>query len=175
MITGGVLPYTDKWLRCFHWALFEYRVDRKRRFIVTNTHWGLTPSKRMENSKLMQKYVAKLKKKYNVPIISTGDFNSSVGSPELSGFISAAGMKDVMENAPDAIGRNMSSWIMIKYFNAPFKKVKHIDHILYPSEMKIHSAKLLFYSPLMRISDHLPLVADLSFAAAPRKSRESGK
>ena len=77
-IDGGEMKYTDLRIRCLRWTLLE-EIKTQRKLMITNTHWDLTVPKRMANSQLMAKYIAELAKRFpGVPIICTGDFNSTV-------------------------------------------------------------------------------------------------
>lgn len=158
-ITGGLLPYTDNWLRCFHWALFEERKG-KRRFIVTNTHWDLTSAKRMKNAKLMREFVQDLVRRYRCPVISTGDFNCETDTPEFTAFASHVKMFDAMEIAHRVKNKFVGSAYDIRFINAPLRK-KHIDHILCTDQFKVLSAELVVHPCLLSCSDHFPLIADL--------------
>ena len=161
-LDGGVLKFTDLWLRCFHWALFE-DMTNGRRFIVSNTHWALTAEKRTDNAKVMAKYVRMLEKKYRVPVICTGDFNCRTYNQELQLFLEKSGMQDSVKVADRRENSDLGSCFYISYFNQPARK-GHIDHVTVPSGVRVLSSRLVLDKQLLKDSDHLPLIVDLSLS-----------
>ncbi len=159
-LDGGILPYTDKWIRCLHWALFE-DIKTKERFLFTNTHWDLSVPKRLKNSRMMSEYLKDLKARYDVPIICTGDFNSNTDSEELNLLLKSVGLNDAMLKAPVKENAEISSWYWPINSTTPYKNVKHIDHILVSPELTPLLARLIIDEKLLKASDHLPIVVDL--------------
>lgn len=170
-IDGGVMKYTDLRIRCLRWTLLE-EIKTQRKLLITNTHWDLTVPKRMANSQLMIQYITELKKRFpGVPVICTGDFNSTVGSGELKQLLQQTNLPDSVESA-----RKVENNTFCSYVN-PQKGVinpnlLHIDHILVPATATVLSAKLLYSPETMRASDHLPLLADIILAAPAAKSKQ---
>ncbi len=159
-IDGGILPFTDRWIRCLHWVLLEDRRTSER-FIFTNTHWDLSVPKRLKNSRMMCDYLRILTARYNVPVICTGDFNSSVESAELNNLMKTMSLKDAVAVAPVTENKNIASSFWPVITTAPYKNVKHIDHVLVSPELTPLSARLILDKKLLNVSDHLPLVVDL--------------
>ena len=160
-LDGDVLKFTDMWLRCFHWAMFE-DIASGRRFIVTNTHWALTVEQRIDNAELMVKYVRELEKKYKVPVFCTGDFNSRLASQELQLFLKKSGMADSVAVAEHKENDVIGSCFATAFYHLPMKN-GHIDHVLVPAGVQVQASKLILDEKLLKPSDHLPLVVDISF------------
>ena len=162
-IDGGVMKYTDLRIRCLRWTLLE-EIKTQRKLMITNTHWDLTVPKRMANSQLMAKYIAELAKRFpGVPVICTGDFNSTVESDELKALLQKTSLQDSVDIAGKVENKFTCSVINAKLgVLRPSKR--HIDHILVPQNAKVFSAKLLYDKVTMRASDHLPLLADIKLA-----------
>ena len=159
-LDGGVLKFTDMWLRCFHWAMFE-DLTNGRRFIVSNTHWALTVEKRIDNAKVMVEYIRMLEKKYGVPVFCTGDFNCRTYNQELQLFLNKSGMMDSVAIAGQKENPDLGSCFSITYFSHPARK-GHIDHVIVPAGTQVLSSRLVLDKKLLKDSDHLPLVVDLS-------------
>ncbi len=159
-LDGGILPYTDKWIRCLHWALLE-DINTKERFLFTNTHWDLSIPKRLKNSRMMSAYLKDLTAKYDVPVICTGDFNSNTDSEELKELLKSTRLKNAVLEAPMKENDGISSCYWPVVSSTPYKGVKHIDHVLVSPELTLLSARLVLDRKLLEASDHLPLVVDL--------------
>ena len=159
-IDGGEMKYTDLRIRCLRWTLLE-EIKTQRKLLITNTHWDLTVPKRMANSQLMVQYIAELKKRFpGVPVICTGDFNSTAESDELKELLKNTALLDSVDIAGKTENKFTCSFIDAKRGVLRASK-RHIDHILVPQGSTVLSAKLLYSSETMRASDHLPLLADI--------------
>ena len=170
-IDGGVMKYTDLRIRCLRWTLLE-EIKTQRKLLITNTHWDLTVPKRMANSQLMVQYIAELKKRFpGVPVICTGDFNSTVESTELTQLLQKTNLLDSVDIAGKTENKFTCSVIDAKLgVLRPSKR--HIDHILVPAGTTVLSSKLLYSPVTMRASDHLPLLADVILAEPAAKSKQ---
>ncbi len=160
LVEHGILPFTDKWIRCLQWALLE-DVKTQARFIFTNTHWDLTVPTRQANARMMSGYLKDLKAKYKAPIICTGDFNADTDSAEIKELLASANLTDAMLGAPVKENAGISSWYWPITSMTPYKGLKQIDHVLTSSELAPLSARLVLDRKLLEASDHLPLVVDL--------------
>lgn len=160
-LDGGVFPFTDPRLRCLHWALFE-NIQTGKRFILTNTHWDLTPEKRMANAKQMVEYIAQLQEKYEVPVICTGDFNADTASTEFKQLLKIAKLQDAMVTAPHKENNRIASCYAPEYQAAPSRDEAQIDHILFSEKVSPLSARLILDETLLLASDHLPLITDFA-------------
>lgn len=155
---GGLRPFTDRWIRCFHWARFQH-ISSGKHFIVTNTHWDLTTAKRLKNADLMAGFIQELQKQYpHDPIICTGDFNSNIRSREFNLFLQKTGMQDTMQTAPRRENADLASYLDLRYFDAPEKKLQ-IDHIT-SWGIPPGTARLLLWQEAHFLSDHLPVMTD---------------
>jgi len=159
-IDGGVMKYTDLRIRCLRWTLLE-EIKTQRKLIITNTHWDLTVPKRMANSQLMVQYIAELQKRFpDVPVICTGDFNSTVESTELKELLQKTSLLDSVDIAGKTENKFTGSYASPK-LGVPHSGKRHIDHILVPKGSTVLGSKLLYGKVIMRASDHLPLLADI--------------
>ncbi len=161
-IEAGLIPYTDSWLRCLHWAVLE-EIESGRRLILTNTHWDLTSGKRMENAKLMEQYLADLKARFNLPVICTGDFNCVKDSPEFEHILNAAALRDAIFSSPYKENDMISSHFNPRYYTSPCAGSNLIDHVLTSCEFEPLAARFVLDKKLMSASDHLPLIADFKW------------
>lgn len=162
-VGGGLLPYTDKTLRCLRYALLEDLKSGKK-YLVTNTHWDLTVAKRLANSKLMIEYIKKLQAEHpGVPVICTGDFNSYVEHEEMQLFLKNTGFADTVVAAGVKENKDMGSFVPPRFAVRPVLTRKHIDHVVISNDFDVLSAKLMVGPALFLSSDHLPVVSDLKF------------
>ena len=162
-VTGGHHPFysnRNSLLRCFYWVMLE-DLKTKKRFIFANTHWDLNVPLRIQNAEKMSGFVLELRKKYDLPIICTGDYNSNVDSRELQLFLQKSGLADAVSTASYTENRDLASYYSPKYFTAPpWKEKKHIDHIIATKDLVPLSARLVLDKKLLLSSDHLPLIVD---------------
>ena len=80
-------------LRVACWGLFE-RISDGKRFIVVNTHWDLTPEQRLSDARQQAAVMKKVLEKYDVPVFSTGDFNSNENSAEFNEYLNLTDFAD---------------------------------------------------------------------------------
>lgn len=147
-------------IRCLVWCLFQ-EIGSDRKIIITNTHWELNETARLMNARKMAEYIAALQKKYpGVPIVSTGDFNTSVHRDDLKLFFQLSSMKDAIEHAPYTENKQISSFWFPAYAKYPSRGGRHIDHIISTDELHLVGAKLIVGGITYEASDHLPVVAD---------------
>ena len=162
-VDGGVMKYTDLLIRCLRWTLLE-EIKTQRKLLITNTHWDLTIPKRMANSQLMIQHLAELKKRFpGVPVICTGDFNSTVESGELKQLLQHSQLVDSVDIAGKVENKFTCSVINAK-LGVLRPNMRHIDHILLPQGSTVLSSKLLYGKIPVQASDHLPLIADIKLA-----------
>ncbi|MFN2354057.1 MAG: endonuclease/exonuclease/phosphatase family protein [Desulfopila sp.] len=87
-----------------------------------------------------------LLKNVDKPVILAGDFNTFRGSDELELFLAATGLKSA----------NPNGWPS----HPSHSPHRQLDFILHSKELQIHS----FAIPEIQLSDHSPLICDLSYA-----------
>lgn len=161
-LTGDTGSFRDKpnGIRCLSWSLFE-EISTGKKIIITNTHWDLNETQRIDNAKRMSRYLAELKEKYpGVPIICTGDYNTHVDKEALPVLLRETGLRDAVENAPITENKQVCSYFDPRYYRIPPTGGKHIDHILATDDMIPLSAKLIAGEIVFEASDHLPIIAD---------------
>ncbi len=160
-LDGGIRPFLDRWIRCFHWALLEEKATGKR-LIVANTHWSLTEAARIKSAKRMAGFIAELRVQYGVPIVCTGDYNATVKSPSFRTLIAESGFRDAMTTAPVTENHDLRSYYWPVLLTSPQKGLhEHIDHIVVSPDLTPLAARLIVSPRLTEASDHFPIVVDL--------------
>ncbi len=165
VIEHGVKEYSvgnSTKLRLMSWALFE-KLDSGKRFIVINTHWDLTTNDdkgyRTAHSKEMAAYALELEKKYDAPIITTGDYNSNESSSMYKNFVNTTGFHEAKYTAKvinlacktyHNLGTSVST--------AP---AESIDHIFGSSKVEFLYFDVLVNKIVTNASDHNPIYADI--------------
>ncbi len=168
-LDGGIEPYLDRWIRCLHWALLEEKSTGKK-LILTNTHWSLTELQRVNSALKMSEFVKTLAKKYNAPVVCTGDFNSTVKDPSFQLFLERTAYRDAMASAQIKENNNFSSFAYPPIATAPYPGEQHIDHVVISHEWTPLAARLILAPHLAEASDHFPLVVDLGPAKSEAPS-----
>ena len=175
LIESGVKPFVNKgnqYMKTMSWAYFEHKESGKR-FVLLNTHFeapGNDDAEKAENleyrKKQAEEYVAfveELEAKYNVPVLGTGDFNSTEGSDRANKHKPYATLVEKLHEAKytaDKISRPCTTWhtfgSMVSIANAG-----SFDHIFGTDRVKFKYFNTLVDSFLMKTSDHCPIYADL--------------
>ena len=150
-------------IRIASWACFE-KLDDGKRFVAVNTHWDIT--KFVENvifqAEEMAGIVLELGKKYDCPVITTGDYNRKEDSEEYKRFIELTGYHEAKYTAA-VIERAHST------FHKPFPlgmmpniEVKEsIDHIFGSPDAEFLFFTILVDQIVLDNSDHCPIYADI--------------
>jgi len=158
--------YNSKRLRVINMGLFETIKDGKR-FIVTDTHFNANhKDATTENKNRVQQateFIAKIdeyRKKYNCPIVMTGDFNSKDGTDPYKKI-----MSDTLISEAKYTAKTKGS-IFLTYHNLgtmPGSAVESIDHIFYTGAITPLYYTTLIDQYLVVSSDHCPIYADFKF------------
>ncbi len=165
VIEHGVKEYSkgnSKKLRLMSWALFE-KLDSGKRFIVINTHWDLSGNDdkgyRTTHSKEMAAYAIELEKKYDCPIITTGDYNATEETTMYKNFVSTTGFHEAKYTAK-VINRACKTYHTL---GTPVStaKANSIDHIFGSSRAEFLYYDVLVNTIVTNASDHNPIYADI--------------
>ncbi len=152
--------------RVFVVAIFEKLSDGKQ-FIVTNVHPA--PSSREEEYPRHMstftgyaEYILEIYK--DLPIIMTGDFNTSEQSEYYTNLMNDTGVKDAKYEAETLI-RNYNTYAG---FN---KKASNngkscIDHIFVNNNVSVKTFDVVVDDGVEKISDHVPIYTDIIFKEA---------
>lgn len=128
--------------RTVMWAVFQVKTSGER-FMVLGSHF--TSERELENIRVKQAQIMisimnELKKKYDVPAIITGDFNTLKGDAGYQAIIDGTGFKSALET----------------------ESAKVFDHIFYDSNLLELKLSLLEKGKHTEMaSDHSPILADL--------------
>lgn len=168
--------YTKTNTKSLTWAVFE-DIKTGKRFAVVNAHYALVSSSydlpagytnavegaqwREDNSRQMLERAQLIKDKYeNIPVFLTGDFNSNATSKAIQL------LDEVFDDAIDAATVSSSTGVSSGHGNpgqAPSTKLP-IDHVFVdPALVTVYTHKILTDKSSLAISDHSPVVVDLSF------------
>lgn len=154
---------TDRRTRRIEWALFE-RIDNGKQFIAVSTHFDLLHENKIaEELPILQSqaehlsaFTETLSKKYNCPVILTGDYNSmedtlktrDVDAKEIYIYLSEK-LTDVKKSALRAKSGNGWSLSEPVY-----------DHIFLKGDCDVTLFRLLSDLSFSEMSDHYPIFAD---------------
>lgn len=145
-------------LRVACWGLFE-RISDGKRFIVVNTHWDLTPEQRLSDARQQAAVMKKVLEKYNVPVFSTGDFNSNENSAEFNEYLNLTDFADSI-----AVAETVSAGT--KGFHAvgsapDGSQSQIIDHITISKSVKVLHYRTVKDTIALESSDHCPVIIDV--------------
>lgn len=151
---GGNSPH----LRVACWGLFE-RISDGKRFIVVNTHWDLTPEQRLSDARQQAAVIKAVLEKYNVPVFSTGDFNSNENSAEFNEYLNLTDFADSI-----AVAKKVSAGT--KGFHAvgaapDGSQSQIIDHITVSKNVNVLYYRTVKDTIALESSDHCPVYIDV--------------
>lgn len=175
---SGTREYTSahvKYMRTISWALFE-KVEGKEQFIVVNTHYEAPGKNAEEKAEYLEhrkkqtadmiKFLVELEDKYDLPILLTGDFNTTEGNDKTGHHspywnIINSGMHEAKHSA-DVIKRACSTWHELgsSVSTAP---AGSFDHIFGNDKVKFKYFNTLVDKMLIDAADHCPIYADVKF------------
>lgn len=178
LVEFGQQPYSESdsiSARTITWALFETKDGSATRFIVTTTHWGLTEEHRLIHAQDLAKRINKLREKYKVPVIATGDFNTREGTQPYLDLAGTAGLASAKltagkrglacETSHKLISDETEMHILgpASFTDTHVGPATSIDHIF-----STDGAKALYYDTAIDeaalfVSDHCLIYADYMF------------
>ncbi len=165
VVEHGVKEYSkgnSKKLRLMSWALFE-KLDSGKRFVVINTHWDLGSNDdkgyRDTHSKEMAAFAIELEKKYDCPIITTGDYNANESSSMYKNFVETTEFHEAKYTAK-VINRACKTYHAL---GTPVStaKAESIDHIFGSGKVEFLYYDVLINNIVTNASDHNPIYADI--------------
>lgn len=163
MIAGGTKVFSggnDPRLRLATWALFEMKATSKR-FVVMTTHWdlGKNPQFQQIHSDEMAALALMLGERYQVPVITTGDYNVNEASPYYANFLQKTGYSDAKFSAAVI---NRACQTTHKIGTTPSSKAANaIDHIFGSPQVQFLYFNVLLDQSVIETSDHCPIYADI--------------
>lgn len=168
--------YTKTNTKSLTWAVFE-EIKTGKRFAVVNAHYALVSSSydlpagytnavegaqwRNDNSRQMLERAQAVKDKYgNIPVFLTGDLNSNSTQESIQM------LEKVFTDAINAATVSSSTGVSSGHGSpgqAPSSKLP-IDHVFVDTDLvTVYTHKILTDKSSLAISDHSPVVVDLSF------------
>ncbi len=156
-----VYPMGNQRIRIATW-LYLYHKATDRHFVLMSTHWDTKACNRLPQAEIMAELVLELEKKFNCPVICTGDFNAKEDSNAFKTFIRLSGHKDAKFNCPLPIN-NCFTGHPIGTWEPEFEGTLCIDHITTVQSMQILHYEAVLNETVIHLSDHLPLYADMKF------------
>lgn len=168
--------YTKTNTKSLTWAVFE-EIETGKRFAVVNAHYALVSSSydlpagytnavegaqwRNDNSRQMLERAQAVKDKYgNIPVFLTGDLNSNSTQESIQM------LEKVFTDAINAATVSSSTGVSSGHGSpgqAPSSKLP-IDHVFVDTDLvTVYTHKILTDKSSLAISDHSPVVVDLSF------------
>jgi len=148
-------------IRVLSVAVFE-TLDSKEQFVVTNTHPDV--ASREDAYKCDMYYLTKyakqeLEKYKDLPVILTGDFNTTEQSEYYTNFMTDTGVKDVKYEA-ETMAKNYNTFSGLR---KPPKEGNTgcIDHIFVNDNVTVKLYDVVTDHNVENASDHIPIYADI--------------
>ena len=157
------LPVVGNGHRTMSWGYFERKSDGVR-FVAINTH--LNPgdkdsdmSERVVQAGEMAKLVLSMQKKYQCPVITTGDYNSRLSEAPIKTYMENSGMLDACQSAK-VVNRSIKTTheLFTQSHRGPGEA---IDHVFASSDVELLFYNVLIDECLAPSSDHNPIYVDV--------------
>ncbi len=149
-------------IRVFSVAVFEKLSDGKR-FVVTNTHPAPASQNYEGNFAEIMKIAPREFEKYrDLPIIMTGDFNTSETHVNYKKLMDTLGFKDTKYDA-ETLVRRYNTFMKSGWGGKPQQGDNCIDHIFINDHAHAKLFNVIIDHNVEKISDHLPIYADIEF------------
>ncbi len=157
------------------WAILENTSSGKQ-FAITNTHLTVMadtydPGKdnatdgvimRRENCEAVAAVIERIRQKDpNMPIISTGDWNTPHNGEALLPMMEVAGMQNSYDVAEKKSNSTSNTGHTIDQL--PLSNSYRIDHIFTSGELRVAMHSIVVNSRVVCGSDHCPIYADIIF------------
>lgn len=144
-------PLINVFFQSRHAIWCSVTLDDKQLYFI-NTHLGLRPKDRLMqiNGLLDETWLGKAQKD-NCPIIVCGDLNA--GPKSVTCTKMSRCFREVRSHLP---GKKMKTFSSVL-------PVFALDHIFFSEHFEVTSVKVPFNALTRRASDHLPVIADLTF------------
>ena len=152
-------------LRVLSWGYFERKSDGAR-FVAINTHWNVGDANdaqktadQVAQATEMAEFVLSMQKKYNCPIISTGDYNSRLSQDPIKTYMTNSGMVDACQSAK-VVNRSIKTTHTL-FTESHRGAGEAIDHVFASPEVELLFYNVLIDECLAPSSDHNPIYADI--------------
>ena len=148
------------------WGYFEHKVSGEK-FVVINTHLDLRNKEepyltnRATQAAEMAAFINEMKERYNCPVITTGDYNTTEAE---DGYKTITGVAQVSEAKYTAKKINRQC---VTYHDlgktVSVSKANSIDHIFGTDRVEFMYFNVLVDKTVINASDHCPIYADVKF------------
>ena len=152
---------TNSDIRVLSVAVFE-RISDGYKFVVTNTHPAppkTQAEKYMQHMNKLYDLVKAEMRKYNMPIIMTGDFNTTEQTSYYTAFMKNVGVKDAKYEAKTLVKDYCT---FSGYKTKPKEGNSYcIDHIFVNDKAEVEKFDIVIDHSVEEASDHIPIYADI--------------
>ncbi len=147
-------------IRVFSVAVFE-KLDDGKRFVVTNTHPAPASQNYDEHFAQIMKIGPKEMEKYkDLPVIMTGDFNTSETIGNYKKLMDELGVKDAKYDA-ETLVRRYNTFMNPGWGGQVKEGDSCIDHIFLNQNAHAKLFNIVIDHKVEKTSDHLPIYADI--------------
>lgn len=149
-------------MRIVDFALFQHRASQKK-FVVFNTHPSNKAAKIENHYNIVLDLVSTKMKDYpDLPVIMTGDYNASESSPLYSTLMSTLNVTDAKYAAEELI-HSCGTFFKGGWGGEIDSNTKAaIDHIFINDKVQSNTFSVITDCDVEKISDHLPIYADVT-------------
>ena len=146
------------------WGYFEHKVSGEK-FVVINTHLDLRnkeepyPTNRATQATEIAAFINELKGKYDCPVITTGDYNTTEAENGYKTIINTAQMSEAKHTA-HTVKRACNTYHDLGKA-VSVTKANSIDHIFGSDRVEFMYFNVLVDKTIINASDHCPIYADV--------------
>lgn len=147
--------------RCITWAILKDKKTGKQ-FCMVSTHWDQSNSNTLVQAQELSDFVNNTLNNKNIPVFTTGDFNSNESSEAWKKFMGIANSYDCM-HADESVRVNVQdSWHgWGEYDKTVGGSCDHITST--KANTKVLKFETIIYNEQIWASDHAWLIADIKF------------
>jgi len=175
-IESGFMPYdglNDGGSKSVTWGVFERRSDGFKICMASTHFWykatgEVDEEQRRENARAAHRVLDGTAKKYNVPVIFSGDLNSGVDSAQGTGGydeLIKLGFSDVRYTAADSTDVHTIHALPVRgddgMYTCGAQPHRTIDYVLtYGAALDVRKFRVLTSADALASSDHCPMIAE---------------
>ncbi len=145
-------------IRVVSWAVFE--TQNGKQFLITNTHPDSREAECFKHTNQYLNIARELYMKYNLPMLSVGDFNALEDSTSYNLSI-AEGYTDSKYAESVEIIKDYDSYLLGDYGGTATRGKGSRDHIFFKGAVTPLTYETIYNDATREVSDHLPVVANV--------------
>lgn len=149
----------DSNIRVVSWAVFEAKGGK--RFLITNTHPDSREAECIAHTTQYLDIARGLYEAYDIPMLSVGDFNA-VETGDAYALSIADGYTDCKYAEGVELVRDIDSYLLGDFGGKVTKGQGSRDHVFFKGNVTPVRFETVYNSTVYEVSDHLPVVADVS-------------